>query len=78
MFNEYPKGLYKGGVEDGENVIAFDAEQEAEYRKQGYKMLNEPQEKSPALVTQKKEKKAKPKEEVKPASFMDKIKKVLS
>jgi hypothetical protein len=50
MFNEYPKSLYKNGDSEGDNVIAFDAEQEAEYRKQGFKMLNEPQEKSSKKV----------------------------
>lgn len=56
MFNEYPKGLYKDGKEEGENVVAFNADQEAEYRKQGYKMLNEPQEKSSKPARQSKEK----------------------
>jgi hypothetical protein len=53
MFNEYPKGLYKDGKEEGENVVAFDADQESEYRKQGFKMLNEPQEKSPKKTNKK-------------------------
>jgi len=46
MFQEYPKSLYMNGEWEGEHVIVHDAEQEAEMRKQGYKMLSEPQEKS--------------------------------
>jgi hypothetical protein len=47
MFNEYPKVLYKGGV-DGKADVVFNADEEAELRKDGYKSLAEPQEKSPS------------------------------
>lgn len=40
---EYPKQLYLHGWEDLDaTVVVHDAEQEAEARKQGYKMLHEP------------------------------------
>jgi hypothetical protein len=41
---EYPKSLYLKGWEDlSATVIVCDEKEEAEARKQGYKMLNEPE-----------------------------------
>jgi hypothetical protein len=50
MFNEYPKCLFKDGKSDEDYVVVVDADQEAESRKLGYRMLNEPQEKSSKKV----------------------------
>lgn len=43
MFNEYPKALHPEGDPEREVCIVFDAEQEAEKRKQGLRMVGEPQ-----------------------------------
>jgi hypothetical protein len=48
MFKEYPKVLYKSGELEGKADVVFNADEEAELRKQGYKSLAEPQEKSPS------------------------------
>lgn len=43
MFNEYPKALHPDGDIEREVCIVFDAAQEAEKRKEGYRLAGEPQ-----------------------------------
>lgn len=43
MFHEYPKSLYLSGNQESEHVIVCDAEQEAEQRSKGFRMIGEPQ-----------------------------------
>lgn len=43
---EYPKALYKGGDQAAEHVIVNDGKEEAAKRKDGFKMLGEPEAKS--------------------------------
>lgn len=43
MFHEYPKSLYLNGDAEAAHAIAADAEQEAEIRKQGFRMIGEHQ-----------------------------------
>jgi len=44
MFIEYPKSLYLKGWDDLDaSVIVHDAEQEAQAREEGYRMLSEPE-----------------------------------
>lgn len=41
MFQEYPKALYLNGELEGDHVVVNNAEEEAEKRPDGYRMLAE-------------------------------------
>lgn len=48
MFQEYPKSLHMNGEWEGDHVIVRNAEEEAEKRAKGYRMLGEPQKENKA------------------------------
>lgn len=56
MFHEYPKSLYLNADQESEHVIVQDAEQEAEQRSKGFRMIGEPQKENTAPKRTRKQK----------------------